>query len=137
MSDTTKDAHWELQKAVDALLDGRISCKLYDSVPTKAVFPYVTHGDAPPDAPFEARDVSGRSVPYTLNVWSRSKAGKKECFELIDEIVAAMTTYKLSIAGFKAVQVTFLSSATDRLTEEEGGSFRGTVTFLILVAKST
>lgn len=137
MSDTTRDARWELQKAVNTLLAGRIACKLYDSVPTKAVFPYVTHADALPDAPLEAREVSGRTIPYILNVWSRSKAGKQECFELIDEIAIAMTTYALSVTGFAVVQVTFLSSSVERLTEEAGNSFRGTITFLIGIAKST
>ena len=137
MSENAKDALWEVQKGAYAILRGQLSCKVYDEVPAKAAYPYVTFADYPPDSPAEARNAHGRVVLLGFNVWDRDSGGKQKCLEVIDEIVVRITGNAMTVTGFNVVEKHFLSSACAREHAEPGIMFRGTVWFRIWVSKST
>ena len=84
-------ASWDLQKSVFSNLvnDGGLTNLLggpsiYDDVPQRASYPYITFGQT------SMRDWStgtdgGKEHTVTLHVWSKG-AGKNEVFEIIDAI---------------------------------------------------
>lgn len=137
MSDNAKSALWPIQKAAYALLRGQLSCKVYDEVPAKAPYPYVTLADFPGDFPVEARGVHGRAVPLGFNVWDRDSGGKQKALEIIDEIVVRLTGNAMTIDGHASIEVHFLTSSCVRDPAEPGIMYRGTVWFRVWASKST
>jgi len=134
MSDNTSEAYTEIQTAIYTLLNGNITGDLYDEVGPGPTFPYTTFGE-PSDLPFEARGVKGRAVLWPFHIYSKDQGGKFECFKIIGEIVELMTAGKLSMTGWKEVWKTFQPSRVERAKEEPGVTYKGFLTFLIVVNK--
>jgi len=138
MSDTIQTAYKEMQTAIYTLLTGGaspISCSVYDEVPEGAAFPYVVMADFY-DAPFEARDVKGRSVGLEFHIFSRNAGGKFETYEIMDEICDKMTAGKLSISSWTEVWKVMENSYVEQLKEEPGITWLGHLPFTIVVVRS-
>ena len=107
------------QKAVTALLKGKLSVPIYDCVPKEARLPYVTIGDftAEPDG---AKLIDISNVTLELYVWSQYP-GKKEINEISESIVSVYTSNRLDLSadGFLVLSQWYESVRTQ--PKEEGG----------------
>lgn len=141
MGDITLQPFKELQGAIHTLLTGGgspISIQMYDEVEKTPTFPYGTYGEVE-DSPMEARGVNGRNVLFPINIFSRdqSPGGKYEIYAIMDEIIAKINAGKISMTNFAEIQKTHTTPKVTRLEKEPGVSYRGTIVWLITVAKKT
>ena len=139
MGDIDRQPFKELQTAIHTLLTGGgspISVKMYDEVESNPTFPYGTYGEVS-DSPFEAKKVNGRAVLFPLNFFSRNTGGKYEIYDLMDEVIAKMNAGKITMTNFSEIWKTHTTPKIERLEREPADSFKGTLTWLIVVAKKT
>nr|WP_215729768.1 DUF3168 domain-containing protein [Pseudomonas iridis] len=118
-----------LQAALFQKLSGALSVKVFDAVPAKTPYPYVTLD----------YEVSRNSSPlsgakretrlFYLAVWS-SYAGQAEVKRINSEIVAALDGQPLPLSTGRAVSVRVLRTETRR--EPDGATYMGSVTLSIL-----
>ncbi|MGE0699673.1 MAG: DUF3168 domain-containing protein [Hyphomicrobiaceae bacterium] len=121
---------WSLQKAIfQALAEdtGVIAMlgapRIYDDVPQKASFPYLTLGQT------AVRDWStgsedGDEHILTLHVWSRAE-GRRETHELMGALRAALHERSLSLEGHRLVNLRHELSEARR--EADGDTYHGIV----------
>lgn len=125
-------ASWALQQAIFARLaadTGLLALlgapRIYDDVPQRADFPYVTFG------PGLARDWStgsedGSEHIITLHVWSRA-SGKKQACEIMDALRAALHEQTLTLSGYRLINLRHEQSEARRDTD--GATYRGIARF--------
>ena len=125
-------ASWALQQAIfahltsdSALLALLGSARVYDDVPPRAAFPYVTF------APASARDWStgsdrGTEHAIALHVWSRA-AGRRETLAIIDALTARLHEAALDVTGHRLVNLRHESSDVRR--DADGETCHGIVRF--------
>jgi hypothetical protein len=125
-------ASWALQQAIFAALSGDSaltavlgSARVYDDVPERAAFPYVTF------APGLERDWSvgeavGTEHAVTLHVWSRG-AGRKEALAIVEAVRSRLHDATLALTGHRLVNLRHESSGVRRDTD--GETFHGIVRF--------
>ena len=126
-------ASWAVQKSMvvalksDVALTGLLNGpRVYDHVPQRAAYPFVTMGNS------VARDwsmsESERSVEHavTLHVWSKAK-GKKQCFEIMSEVRRILHDAVLSVEGHALVNLRFVFS--DARLDPDGETFHGVMRF--------
>lgn len=125
-----------VQKAIHDALTGAAICsgRVYDRVPEKPTYPYVTLGDEQVlDASNSCGD--GWDIIADVHVWSRpdatSKAEVKTVASAVVNAVMAMTT----IAGFSLAQVNFETMQTRR--ETDGLTEHSICVFRVLVDAAT
>lgn len=99
--------------------------RIYDDVPERPVFPYITIGDD------EARDWStgseaGAEHALTLHVWSRY-AGRREAKLLMDEIAACLHDQPLALSARRLINLRHAGMETFRLGD--GETWHGLVRF--------
>lgn len=124
------NASWALQQAIfarltsdSALLALLGGARVYDDVPDRKLFPYVTF------APASARDWStgseaGTEHAVVLHVWSRG-AGRKEALAIIEALRACLHDAALTLSGHRLVNLRHESSDVRRDTD--GETFHGIV----------
>ncbi len=88
-----------LQGALHGRLSGHVT--VYDAVPQKASFPYVTIGEATA-TDWGTKTGDGTEVTVTVHTWSRYH-GRKECLETMDTVLGLVTGGPLALAGFSVV----------------------------------
>lgn len=125
-------ASWALQQAIFAALSGDSAltallggARVYDDVPERAAFPYVTF------APGLERDWSvgeavGSEHAVTLHAWSRG-AGRKEALAIIDAVRTRLHDAALTLSGHRLVNLRHESSDVRR--DSDGETFHGIVRF--------
>ncbi len=91
--------------------------RIYDDVPEKPVFPYITIGDD------ETRDWStgsdaGAEHGLTIHVWSRY-AGRREAKLLMDEIAAALHDQPVALSARRLINLRLAGMETFRLGDGE------------------
>lgn len=94
-----KDPTLALQGALHALLSSSLT--VYDAVPQNAAFPYVTIGDDTM-TDWSAKGEGKAEVTATVHTWSRYN-GRKECKEMMDAVLQAVTGAAWSLDGFHVV----------------------------------
>lgn len=104
--------------AVTAVLGG---ARIYDDVPNRAEFPYLTFGQT------TERDWSTGSEPghehiFTLHVWSRAR-GRKETDDVMAAAVAALHDSALTLDGHRLVNLRHEFS--DARREPDGETYHG------------
>jgi hypothetical protein len=126
------NASWALQQAIHASLTGDEALtallggvRVYDDVPERAEFPYVTF------APMSERDWStgterGSEHGLMLHVWSRG-AGRKEALEIMAASRAVLHEAALTLVGYRLVNLRHESSDVRR--DADGETFHGIVRF--------
>lgn len=122
----------QVQKAIYDALTGASICsgRVYDRVPEKPTYPYVTLGDEQVlDASNSCGD--GWDIIADVHVWSRpnatSKAEVKTVAADVVDAVKAITT----VSGFSLVQVDFETMRTQR--EPDGLTEHSICVFRVLV----
>lgn len=125
-------ASWALQQAIFASLtsdSGLLAllggAHVYDDVPPRAPFPYVTF------APGSARDWStgsdiGTEHAIVLHVWSRA-AGRKEALAILDALTERLHEAPLELVGHQLVNLRHESSDVRR--DADGETCHGIVRF--------
>lgn len=123
-------ASWALQQAIHASLtsDSALSAllgdaRVYDDVPERKVFPYVTF------APASERDWStgsdkGAEHAFVLHVWSRG-SGRKEALAIMEAVRTRLHDAPLALTGHRLVNLRHESSEVRR--EADGETFQGIV----------
>jgi Protein of unknown function (DUF3168) len=103
-----KTSLWEVQKALfnrlsnDTALSQKIT-GVFDEVEEGQAFPYVTLGE-PTVNPFETKTSYGEDIPWVLHCWSQY-SGKKECYEILNLMLQAITKEPFVIEGFSLLRV--------------------------------
>jgi hypothetical protein len=100
----------ELQRAIFAALKqhGPLAAllggeKIFDSVPPKVVFPYVTFGRTSL-YDWSTGTESGTEQLFTLHIWSKGK-GKKETLDIMDACKACLHESGLTLDGHHLVNL--------------------------------
>lgn len=125
-------ASWDLQQSVynflvnDATLLGKLGGQsVYDDVPQRASFPYITFGQS------TVRDWSTGTEPgkehiLTLHVWSKA-GGKRETHEIIDVLCEKLDDTVLSLTDHHLVNLRCEFSEARRSVD--GEKFHGIVRY--------
>lgn len=108
--------------AVLALLGGP---RVYDDVPVRAEFPYVTFGQSI-ERDWSTGSEDGHEHTVTLHVWSRAH-GRKEAKAVLAAARAALHDASLPLDGFRLVNLRHEYS--DARREPDGDTYHGTARF--------
>lgn len=108
--------------ALTALLGG---ARVYDDVPERAEFPYLTFGQTS-ERDWSTGTDNGGEHTLTLHVWSRG-AGRKEAVEILAAARAALHDAALTLAGHRLVNLRHEFS--DARRDPDGETFHGTARF--------
>ena len=124
------DASWEVQKAIYAALKAALNpVAVYDHVPRRASFPYVTIGE---DTAVDAGDktAEGQDITLTIHAWSR-KRGRKEVKQLLGQVRGALHGQPLTVAGYTVRLVRFEFGTTFK--DADGVTYHGVQRYRIVV----
>lgn len=131
----TNEVSLMLQAAVIAALKnsvtltGLIGQRLYDDVPPKPTFPYVTYADDGTNDD-SADCVTGSEIFFSLHVWSNA-VGKPEAKRIAGVIRSVLDEADMSVMDYHLV--TLNHRITRWLTEPDGLTKHGVVTFRALI----
>ena len=95
--------------------------RIYDDVPVRGEFPYVTFGQTT-ERDWSTGTDDGAEHVVTLHVWSRA-AGRKEADEILDAVKAALHNQPLSLTGHRLVNLRHEFS--DARRDADGESYHG------------
>ena len=125
-------AAWALQQAIFAALSADAElvsllggAHIYDDVPTRAKFPYVTFAQAQERDWSSGSEAGGEHI-LTLNVWSRGR-GRKESSEIMSALRDALHDATLVLSGFRLVNLRH--ELSDARRDPDGETWRGIVRF--------
>ncbi len=102
--------------------------RVYDHVPTNAVFPYLTLGETSVTA-YDVKEGTGMDAVMTLHVWSRYR-GHKEVKDILKAVHAALHRATFSVAGQNFIDCRFESAET--VQEADGLTYHGIARYRIL-----
>jgi Protein of unknown function (DUF3168) len=121
-------ASFALQKAIYSKLSADTALlallggpRIYDDVPTRAEFPYVTIGQTIERDWSTATD-PGQEHLMTLHVWSRGR-GRREADDILAAIGAALHDQTLPMTGFRLINLRHEFS--DARRDPDGETFHG------------
>jgi hypothetical protein len=121
-----------LQEAVVAALSGNAPLvallsgeRIYDAVPARAEFPYVTIAQTS-ERDWSTGSEDGSEHIITLHVWSRG-AGRKEALDIIGAVQTALIDEPPSVAGHRLVNLRHELSEARR--DPDGQTYHGLVRF--------
>ena len=123
-------AGWALQQAVYAALIGDAGLlallggeRVYDAVPTRAEFPYVTFAQGA-ERDWSTGSEEGAEHILTLHVWSRG-AGRKEAVEIMGQVRSVLHDAALALSGFRLVNLRH--ELSDARRDADGETWHGMV----------
>lgn len=123
---------WSLQKVIydvivaDAVILGLLGApRIFDAVPDKSAFPYITLGQSSV-VDWSTGSEAGEEHRLTLNVWSRA-AGRRETHELMAALRTALHEHELVLDGHRLVN--FRHELSEVRREADGVTTRGIVRF--------
>ena len=105
-----------------ALLSGE---RVYDAVPARAEFPYVTFAQTS-ERDWSTGSEEGSEHILTLHVWSRG-AGRKEALDIIGAVQTALIAEPLTLSGHRLVNLRHELSEARR--DPDGQTYHGIVRF--------
>ncbi len=123
-----KTALWPLQQALFSRLynDNALRQKVtgvFDAVPEDTQYPYCTIGE-PTVTPFETKTTYGENIPWVLHCYSDYN-GKKECYEILNLMVQAITKEPWTVEGFKVFKVNIEPNMTVLNPAQEEFPYQG------------
>ncbi|HMN37963.1 MAG TPA: DUF3168 domain-containing protein [Hyphomicrobium sp.] len=126
------NAGFALQQALHAALtsDANVlaalgGSRIYDDVPERAQFPYVTIGQTT-ERDWSTGSDEGSEHTVTLHVWSRG-AGRKEANAIMAAACAALHDAPLALEGHRLINLRHEFS--DARRDPDGETFHGTARF--------
>jgi len=125
-------AAWALQQAIFSALSadaGLVAllggARVYDDVPARGDFPYVTFAQSVEREAGTGSD-AGSEHSVALNVWSRG-AGRKQVHEIMGRLRDALHDSALPLTGYRLVNLRHELSETRR--NADGETYHGVVRF--------
>ena len=125
-------ASWALQQAIFAALTADAALvallggeRVYDDVPSRAEFPYVTFAQTS-ERDWSTGSEEGSEHVLTLHVWSRA-GGRREAHEIMGALRAALNDEALPLSGYRLINLRHEFSEARR--DPDGESFHGIVRF--------
>lgn len=125
-------ASFALQKALFQTLssDGAVvaalgGARVYDDVPKRAEFPYLTFGQTT-ERDWSTATEPGHEHIVTLHVWSRGR-GRREADEILALAGAALHDQPLTLEGFRLINLRHEFS--DARRDPDGETFHGIARF--------
>jgi hypothetical protein len=125
-------ASWALQQAIFAALTADAALiallggeRVWDDVPTRADFPYVTFAQTS-ERDWSTGSEDGAEHVLTLHVWSRA-GGRKETHEIMGAVRTALNDAALSLSGYRLINLRHEFSEARR--DADGETFHGIVRF--------
>ena len=109
----------------DAGVGAIVGDRIYDAPPRNAEFPYVTIGQAS-IADWSTGTEAGAEHRLLIDVWSR-EPGKRQCYEIMDAIEAALHDAALTLDGHVLVNLRF--EFADARRDPDGITYHGVVRF--------
>jgi hypothetical protein len=124
------DASWALQQAVfarltsDAALTALLGgARIYDDVPVRATFPYVTFAQGA-ERDWSTASEAGAEHALVLHVWSRGK-GRKELLAIMEALRVSLHDAALALTGHRLINLRHEASEVRR--EADGETYHGIV----------
>jgi hypothetical protein len=121
-------AGWALQKAIHAALTADMGLvallggpSVFDDVPPRSAFPYVTLGQST-ERDWSTATEDGAEHLVTLHVWSR-KVGRKETREIMEAIRMALHDRPLAADGHRVANIRHEFSEARR--DADGETYHG------------
>lgn len=125
-------ASFALQRAVFAALSADAALvallgseKIYDDVPQRTGFPYVSFGQST-ERDWSTATEDGAEHLVTLHVWSRA-AGRKEARMIVEAVRAVLHDAPLALVGHRLVNLRHEFSDTRR--DPDGETYHGIVRY--------
>ena len=125
-------AGWALQTAIYAKLaaDAALGAvlggpRVYDDVPQRAEFPYLTFGQSS-EKDWSTQTDDGIEHVVALQVWSRA-AGRRECDDILQAARTSLHNAALTLPGHRLIN--FRHELSEVRREADGVTFRGTARF--------
>jgi len=125
-------AGWALQQAIFAALTADAGllallggARVYDDVPTRAEFPYVTFAQST-ERDWSTGSDDGAEHVLSLHVWSRA-GGRKEALLIMGQMRAILNDAALVLSGFRLVHLRHEFSDVRR--DPDGETWHGIVRF--------
>jgi hypothetical protein len=125
-------AAWALQQAIYAALTGDApllallgGARIYDDVPVRDQFPYVTFAQTS-ERDWSTGGEAGAEHIVTLHVWSRG-GGRKEVLQIMAAMRTGLHEAALSLSGFRLVNLRHEISEARR--DPDGETYHGIVRF--------
>lgn len=129
-----------LQKGLYALINGAIvtdsgdPVPVHDFIPTgQEEFPYIWLGrqEDKPDLINKSRPI--HLITQEMDVWS-TEAGKRECNEIMDDLVHLLTIRRPEMSDFNVLAVDLIDSSIEGEAYENGiTAYHGKVVFNFLI----
>jgi Protein of unknown function (DUF3168) len=130
MSDS---ASWSVQKSMvvalksdvvlSSLLNGQ---SVYDHVPQRAAYPFISIGNAVARDWSMSTSESGSEHALTLHIWSKAK-GKMQCYEIMNAVRHVLHDVGLVVEGHELVNLRFEFS--DARLDPDGETYHGIMRF--------
>jgi len=124
------NASWALQQAVFARLtsDAALAAllggaRVYDDVPVRAAFPYVTFAQGA-ERDWSTASDAGAEHALVLHVWSRGN-GRKELLAIMEALRAALHDAALTLTGHRLINLRH--EVSDVRREGDGETYHGIV----------
>jgi len=124
------DASWALQQAVfarltsDAALTALLGgARIYDDVPVRAAFPYVTFAQGA-ERDWSTASEAGAEHALVLHVWSRGN-GRKELLAIMEALRVSLHDAALTLTGHRLINLRHEASEVRR--EGDGETYHGIV----------
>lgn len=125
----------ETQRAIynalsnDSPIAALVGNRIYDNVPQKTTFPYITIGESTCND-WSADDFSGMEVDSVIHVWSRQQ-GRSETKTIQGAIYNALHRSTLTVTGYEFVKCDFSDSQS--FVDSDGKTRHGIQTFNLLI----
>lgn len=128
------DATLPMQQAVFTALTGNAELMamltgLFDNVPQKHPFPYVTMGDQTV-TDWDSHTFDGANSTLTIHTWARG-ASRKPCLEIMSKIYSILHNGPLTVPGFSVVVCRFEFGESS--LDPDGQTYHGVQRFRLIV----
>ncbi len=127
-SGMSESASWSVQKSLvsalksDVALSGLLGGpRIYDGVPQRTAYPFVSIGNAV-SRDWSTSSESGSEHALTLHVWSKAK-GKKQCFEVLSAVRRVLHDSALVVEDHQLVNLRYEYS--DVRLDPDGETYHG------------
>lgn len=125
--------HWELQKAVHALISPVVAPALvHDAVPQEPAYPYLNIGELY-GGDWDTDDSLGREVFFHIHTWSRYD-GMKELHEKMDVVKRTLHNQQFTVPG--EIMVLCLLDYMNTTIDPDGLTRHGIQRFRVLLEEA-
>lgn len=134
----------ELQKAVysslssDTDLRSKIGLnRVFDSVPDRQAFPFVTIGEAE-FAPFDSHTQDGFEGTFLVHTWTRNSSagarGRAEAHAIMSDVYRILHNVDLTVSGYRVIVLRF--DFSNVVVDPDGLTYHGVTRFKFMMGEN-